>query len=210
MAKHHNSGEPERLGELGEKLLEYIKGRKGCAVDDVLSYAVDRLGMKTHEAAKLLYLMKERGMVVIIDPKHPQALINYFFSSHVVWFWALFFTVILMLLSVYLLPSNPPAIYIRYIIGSVFVLYLPGASLVELLYPSGHSLSQLERVALSIGLSLALVPLIGLVLNYTPWGIRLDPVLASLSIVTLCLASGAVVRKYSLSRLASLQTGGGA
>ena len=34
-----------------------------------------------------------------------------------------------------------------------------------------------ERIALSFGLSIAVVPLIGLGLNYTPWGIRLEPIL---------------------------------
>ncbi|MHB8987039.1 MAG: DUF1616 domain-containing protein [Eubacteriales bacterium] len=38
----------------------------------------------------------------------------------------------------------------------------------------------IERVALSFGLSIAVVPLVGLILNYTPWGIRLAPILASL------------------------------
>jgi uncharacterized membrane protein len=38
----------------------------------------------------------------------------------------------------------------------------------------------IERVALSFGLSIAVVPLIGLGLNYTPWGIRLEPILLSL------------------------------
>jgi len=33
----------------------------------------------------------------------------------------------------------------------------------------------IERVALAFGLSIAIVPLLGLVLNFTPWGIRLTP-----------------------------------
>jgi uncharacterized membrane protein len=37
-----------------------------------------------------------------------------------------------------------------------------------------------ERVALSLGMSIAIVPLIGLGLKYTPWGIRLEPILVSL------------------------------
>ncbi|PKK85271.1 MAG: hypothetical protein CVT48_06175, partial [Thermoplasmata archaeon HGW-Thermoplasmata-1] len=40
----------------------------------------------------------------------------------------------------------------------------------------------IERIALSFGLSIAVVPLIGLMLNYTPWGIRLTPILVSLLI----------------------------
>jgi uncharacterized membrane protein len=39
----------------------------------------------------------------------------------------------------------------------------------------------IERVALSFGTSIAIVPLIGLVLNLTPWGIRLIPPGLSLS-----------------------------
>ena len=59
----------------------------------------------------------------------------------------------------------------------------------------------LERLALSIGLSLAVVPLIGLVLNYTPWGIRLTPVSISLAIFTEAMATIALRRKYIYFRL---------
>ena len=76
-------------------------------------------------------------------------------------------------------------------------------SLIEALYPVESELSPLERVALSIGLSLALVPLVGLVLNYTPWGIRLTPILISLTILTVGLLAVASYRKYYVSRLAS-------
>ncbi|HDI31760.1 MAG TPA: DUF1616 domain-containing protein, partial [Thermofilum sp.] len=65
------------------------------------------------------------------------------------------------------------------------------------LYPRRGDLTQLERVALSLGLSLAIVPLIGLILNYTPWGIRLDPIITSLTLLTIILALGAVYRKYT-------------
>jgi uncharacterized membrane protein len=102
---------------------------------------------------------------------------------------------------IYVLPSSPPFVYFRYVFGSVFVLYLPGASLVELLYPKPGEMSQLERLALSIGLSLALVPLVGLVLNYTPWGIRLGPVFSSLALLTIGLASGASYRKFTIFKL---------
>ena len=68
-------------------------------------------------------------------------------------------------------------------------------------YPKKEDLGPLERLALSIGLSLALVPLLGLVLNYTPWGIRLNPIFTGLSLLTLALAAMAVVRKYGYFRL---------
>ena len=39
----------------------------------------------------------------------------------------------------------------------------------------------LERIALSFAMSIAVVPLLGLILNYTPWGIRLEPILYSVA-----------------------------
>ena len=127
--------------------------------------------------------------------------IRYFFSTYCTWFWLIASVVFLLFVAIYALPNSPPYIYLRYLFGSIFVLYLPGSSLIELLYPKPEELSQLERLALSIGLSLALVPLVGLILNYTPWGIRLDPVFAALSLLTIGLACGAVYRKFIIFRL---------
>jgi uncharacterized membrane protein len=56
----------------------------------------------------------------------------------------------------------------------------------------------IERVALSFGLSIAIVPLIGLVLNFTPWGIRLVPVLLSVAGFTVVATGLAAVRRQSL------------
>ncbi len=100
-----------------------------------------------------------------------------------------------------LLATKPPLLYARYVLGSLYVLFLPGYALIEFLYPRGNELSPLERVALSIGLSLAIVPLIGLLLNYTPWGIRLKPILVSTSTLTIALALASSYRRYAIMRL---------
>jgi len=44
-------------------------------------------------------------------------------------------------------------------------------------------------------LSIAITPLLGLALNYTPFGIRLSPILTVLSVFTISLAMGAYVRR---------------
>jgi uncharacterized membrane protein len=56
----------------------------------------------------------------------------------------------------------------------------------------------IERVALSFGLSIAVVPLLGLVLNFTPWGIRLVPILVTLVGFTLAVTGVAAIRRRSL------------
>jgi len=101
-------------------------------------------------------------------------------------------------LIVLLVPSVEPA---RITLGLVFVLFLPGYVLVAALYPRKDDLDLVERLALSLGLSIAVVPLIGLALNYSPWGIRLDPILAFLTLFIVLAASVAVYRRLILPRV---------
>lgn len=84
---------------------------------------------------------------------------------------------------------------IRIILGLPLVLFLPGYSLIATLFPRKDDLDGIERIALSFGLSIAVVPLLGLALNYTPFGIRLSPVLIVLSVFTIALAIVAYIRR---------------
>ena len=84
---------------------------------------------------------------------------------------------------------------IRIILGLPLVLFLPGYALIAALFPRKDDLDGIERVALSFGLSIAITPLLGLALNYTPFGIRLSPILIVLSVFTISLAMGAYVRR---------------
>ena len=45
------------------------------------------------------------------------------------------------------------------------------------------------------------MPLVGLMLNYTPWGITLAPIMVSLAVFAEALALGAFVRKYRYYKL---------
>ena len=84
---------------------------------------------------------------------------------------------------------------IRKALGLAFVLFFPGYVFVNALFPNRKELDNLERLALSFGLSIAIVPLIGLALNFTPWGIRLIPILISLTVVNVLFALLAIYRR---------------
>ena len=60
----------------------------------------------------------------------------------------------------------------------LLVLFVPGYVLVAALFPGPKEIDWIERVALSLGLSIAIVPLLGLALNFTPLGIRFEPIIA--------------------------------
>jgi len=156
-----------------------------------------RLGLDAKTSAKILFRMLRRKSVRLEHPNPPRTFKNFMFSTYALGFWTTASIIALTIASIYL----PPLIFVRYVLGSMFVLFIPGYSLIEALYPKESDLSPLERLALSIGLSLALVPLVGLVLNYTPWGIRLDPIVSSLTLLTLLLLTVSSYRKFSLLTL---------
>ncbi|MDV4344068.1 DUF1616 domain-containing protein [Methanoculleus sp. YWC-01] len=79
-----------------------------------------------------------------------------------------------------------------------FILFIPGYLLIAALFPARGDLEGIERVALSMGLSIAIVPLSGLALNYTPWGIRLDPIVVTLVIFSLAIGLIAQFRRREL------------
>jgi uncharacterized membrane protein len=86
----------------------------------------------------------------------------------------------------------------RIILGLPFVLFFPGYTLMLALFPKRSQMEGVERIALSFGLSIAIVPLLGLVLNYTPWGIRLTPILCTVASFTFVMSAIGWVRTRKL------------
>ncbi len=124
--------------------------------------------------------------------------LDYLFTLSVSgWLWATFAAVLLSVLVVAIIPASSSLSPVRWGLGLLFVLYLPGFALLRLLYPEGSRLRGVELLILNVGVSLAVVPLVGLILNFTPWGIRLEPVVASLALFTMCFAAAGALREYS-------------
>lgn len=105
---------------------------------------------------------------------------------------------LVILTLIFTLVPQLSDLWVRVPVGLVMVLFLPGYALIAALFPRNDDLDGIERAALSFGLSIAVVPLIGLGLNYTPWGIRLAPVVVSLSIFTIVLLATAHARRAML------------
>lgn len=102
----------------------------------------------------------------------------------------------LLIIFVFTLPDGN---ILRILFGLPFLLFLPGYSLVSAMWTRKSELDWLERVALSLGLSIAIVALAGLGLNYTPWGITLTSVVICLYFLILILVSVTWLRRSRLS-----------
>ena len=195
------AGGSEGLSEDVEKL---VKDAANSLGNPTLPELVEKLvrvnGLKFKDAAKAVYVMWKKGALDISEPKPSSTMASYALSLESSWFWAVTALVVSTTLIVFAVESSP-LLYVRYVLGAIFILYLPGAMLVTALYPGEGDLDGLERLALSIGLSLAVVPLVGLMLNYTPWGIRLIPIMISMAVFAEIMAIAALLRKFSHFRL---------
>lgn len=112
--------------------------------------------------------------------------------------------VLCMLWSLILIPVSLLNVEgtIRVVLGLPFILFIPGYILIFALFPTrktDRGIDVIERIALSFGLSIAVVPLIGLGLNYTPWGIRLEPILFSIFIFIVGVGSVAIYRWININ-----------
>jgi hypothetical protein len=88
---------------------------------------------------------------------------------------------------------------LRVIVALPFALVLPGLALTLALFPAGL-LDTAERILFSLGLSLAVTALGGLVLHLTPWGLRPASWLALLGVITVAAGGTAFLRWRGQSR----------
>jgi len=187
---------------LDDQALDYLR-KNGTTTVPVLLDALQAKNpsLSDTEVTDLVWRLVERNQVEAEDvPPYVRSLREYLgLWERNVWFYASVAASLMTVLAIYTLSAELPLVAVRWVLGSVFVLFLPGYVTVEALFPKGRDLDGIERFALSVGLSLALVPLVGLVLNYTPWGIRLTPTVISLTILTVGLALVALGRRFSVS-----------
>lgn len=104
---------------------------------------------------------------------------------------------------------------LRVPLGFALVFFLPGYALTAALHPGrdpggqwrgpsdgliggGPEPSALERVVLSVGLSVVTVPLVSLVWNFSPQGIAIQRILGSLTAVVVVAAAVAAYRRFRL------------
>jgi uncharacterized membrane protein len=84
------------------------------------------------------------------------------------------------------------------LLAILLVLLVPGYVLIGALFPSGKEIDWIERIALSFGLSIAVVPLLGLVLNFTPFGVGFAPLVGIIALFTVVVGMFAYLRRMRL------------
>lgn len=193
MKANPKTKENPNSSDLDKLVIEKIGVKEAVPLPTLVTDLSKDLSYSTDRVTEGLMALQSRKLIVISEKTPYVSLASYVASPKSLWFWGAAGATLLSVVFVF--ATSGLALYLRYVFGGLLILFLPGFSLIEMLYPK-RELDELTRFALSIGLSLALVPLLGLVLNYTPFGIRLLPVAFSLSGLTLVFLVVALRRKH--------------
>jgi hypothetical protein len=201
----------EEQPDLSETILQITKDKKPETVNQLARFVKETNSASEQEILNKIIQLQNDGKLQLTSqsPQTPLSLGVYLKTHDAVWYWTTIALTLAGIAAVLTIPADlQPYVLIRYVLGIIFILWLPGYTFTKALFPrtppskpatslshSVQNLDTIERIALSIGLSLALVPIIGLLLNYTTWGITLTPTVLSLAALTLAFATAAMLRE---------------
>jgi uncharacterized membrane protein len=104
----------------------------------------------------------------------------------------LFFTALTLLSIFNPIISNS---FLKPVLGIIFIAFIPGYALISFLFPSNGEITLSERLLLSFGTSVAIVGLVGFILNYTSFGIRLEIIVEILTAIVILFSLLTVLRR---------------
>lgn len=189
----------ERKASINERLvLQVVKSKHPQTVEQLVELVHKEHRLPKKEIMKHIIELQNQGKLTFTEYKNSVHLSpgSYLSSSHSYWYWAIITLSIITAVSVFTIPEiGSPLVYVRYTLGFLFVFLLPGYSIIKALFPT-RELDTIIRIVISVTMSMTLVVLTGIILNYTDWGIITISVTLSLLALTLVFATVGIIREY--------------
>lgn len=181
---------------------EAILKIKPETVEELISHLENVHNIPREKSIRHIISLENRGELILHSPMQrvPSNMLDYVRSDHAIWLRIIIIILSTVMVLVFTVTENshPSLIFLRYVLGGATVILVPGFALIKVVFPT-KEIENVERLILSIGSSLALVPLVGLLLNYSPWGIQFISITFSITLLTLLLTIlGAYRDKQSL------------
>jgi hypothetical protein len=190
------------MGRAIETLVLQKSSTKPIPLARLVRELSNELAYKSDKIISNIIRLQIDKKILIREPIPYKRFLGYLLSPISIWFWELLVATLASIGLVF--ASSGLALYLRYVFGSLLVLFLPGYSLVGFIYSKKNDLDYLTRTSISFVMSLAITTLVGLALSFTPFGITLFAVALSLSAVTIGLLFLTALRKYSYYHLANV------
>ena len=188
-----------QMNSLENVILDLLETKQPSNVKELVSLVQKQVDVTPKVIEQKIKSLHKKGLVSLEEPAIHKSFISFISQRTSFWFWIVVVTSVLSFTSILFFPeTGTPLSLIRYIFAFILIALLPGYCLTETLFPEKSALDFIERVTFSIGLSFAITALTGLILSFTPFGLRLATILPSLGSLVIILAIVALIRKSKI------------
>jgi len=109
--------------------------------------------------------------------------------------------ILFALLTNLLIISNTVVNTTRVVISIPFIFFTSGYALLGFLFSEKSEIDILERIILSMGVSIAIIISTGFLLNYSSVGISVNSIMFYVSVITIFLCFVSVIKRYMNNKL---------
>ena len=199
-----------KADELTQMILKVISEQTPQSVKQLTTILKEDLGLTEEKILEsVLILLAEKKIKLGGNFLEFLNFKSYLMTGGSIWFWVILAVEVMTVFMVFTISETfYPWFYLRNFFGVIFVLLLPGYAFTKALFPiskpnksSNADLENIIRIALSVGMSLGLVSIIGLSLYYSPWGLELIAIVLCLFVFTLVFSTTAVFREYLAKKI---------
>jgi uncharacterized membrane protein len=189
-----------------ELILKILKKRKPESVEELINFVKSEIKIDEEKIISIYQELEEEKKTESHELIFPVIAKDYLMSAKALWFWLVaVFSALGSFFSLFA-DSFFPA-FLQNIFGLILVLFLPGFVLVKTLYPitvpfktRSVTLDIIERLVLSVGLSIVISSFLGYILYYTPWNLNKTAQTLSLLFFINVLSVVAIWREYTIRR----------
>ncbi len=190
--------------DLDQTILRVISERKPQSLKQLVNIVHEICDLPEKEIIAAVERMKTLGTIRLVT--------NTSIESSYLWYLLTVAIGTLVIVLVFLVPDNTSPLFLaRNLLGFGFVFFLPGYAFAKAVFPTGKSTNfmserfgMIERTALSVAVSIALVSIVGLILYYTPLHLELSAITVSLFVLTSFLATVGLFRQNKVSKESKL------
>ncbi|AFZ70664.1 Protein of unknown function (DUF1616) [Caldisphaera lagunensis DSM 15908] len=180
------------MGLREEDIIKIIEKNSKIKIIDIINNMKNN-NIKDVDIARFIYKLIEDNKIKYTN--YPRNFLSYFFSIRNSWVLISLLIISVSMISSIFIPDK--YILVKGILVSPILFFYPGYGVVESIYPNKNDWGELERVAIYIAISLAIIPLIGLILNLLPQGLTVLSVSLSLYIFSLSMLILSSYRKFN-------------
>ena len=186
----------DRSELLQQRILDSVAMHKCYSIKDLvieLQHTYSK-SLSIEEIQNAVKKLESEKKITLLEPATKGHFFHYIMRSYNgLSLWLTTAATCLIMALVFLLPSIEPWSYMRMITGAVFGLFIPGNALVQLLF-AHRNMEQTDQMVLSVGLSIALISIIGLMLKYILLALTVESAVISIGMLSITLSA---VANYS-------------